>query len=136
MGHSETVRPCNRCRLGSVIILSSVAQLAWEAMSELVRKDREGRVMTVDLALEGQRTLWLGSAYFPTTGAFSNERQASYDEMARCSASSEPVLPVINDRLLAAVLAGTRLCRRHEDPFYNLSTTCPDGVRTGRRNRL
>ena len=45
-------------------------------------------------------------------------------------------LPVNNDRLLAAVLAGTRLCRRHEAPFHNLSTTCPDGVRTGRRNRL
>ena len=45
-------------------------------------------------------------------------------------------LPVNHDRLLAAVLAGTRLCRRHEAPFHNLSTTCPDGVRTGRRNRL
>ena len=41
-----------------------------------MRKDRVGRVMTVDLALEGQRTLRLGSAYFPTTGASSDERQA------------------------------------------------------------
>ena len=32
--------------------------------------------MTVDLALEGQQTLRLGSAYFPTTGASSDERQA------------------------------------------------------------
>ena len=46
--------------------------------------------MTVDLALEGQRTLRLGSAYFPTTGASSDDRQAIYDEMTRCSAGSEP----------------------------------------------
>ena len=45
-------------------------------------------------------------------------------------------LPVNNDRLLAAVLAGTGLCRRHKAPFHNLSTTCPDGARTGRRNRV
>jgi len=32
--------------------------------------------MTVDLALEGQWTLRLGSAYFPATGASSDERQA------------------------------------------------------------
>ena len=51
--HGETVRPCNRGRLGVVIILSPVARLAWEARGELVRKYREGRVMTVDLALEG-----------------------------------------------------------------------------------
>ena len=55
-----------------------------------MRKDREGRVMTVDLALEGQRTLRLGSAYFPTTGASSDERHAFYDVMARCSAGGEP----------------------------------------------
>ena len=73
--HGGTVRPCNRGRLGVVIILSPVARLAWEARGELVRKDREGRVMTVDLALEGQRTLRLGSAYFPTTGASSDKRQ-------------------------------------------------------------
>jgi exonuclease III len=88
--HGETVRPCNRGRLGIVIILSPVARLAWEARGELVRKDREGRVMTVDLALEGQRTLRLGSAYFPTTGASSDERQAFYDEMTRYSADGEP----------------------------------------------
>ena len=46
--------------------------------------------MTVDLALEGQWTLRLGSAYFPTTGASSDERQASYDEMTRYSAGGEP----------------------------------------------
>ena len=46
--------------------------------------------MTVDLALEGQRTLRLGSAYFPTTGASSDERQAFYDEMTRYSAGGEP----------------------------------------------
>jgi len=40
-------------------------------------------VVTVDLALEGQRTLRLGSAYFPTTVASSDERQAFYDKMAR-----------------------------------------------------
>ena len=73
--------------MGVVIILSPVARLAWEARGELVRKDREGRVMTVDLALEGQRTLRLGSAYSPTTGASSDERQSFYDEMARCSAA-------------------------------------------------
>ena len=39
--------------------------------------------MTVDLALEGQWVLRLGSAYSPATGASSDERQASYDEMAR-----------------------------------------------------
>ena len=50
-----------------------------------MRKERERRVMTVDLALEGQRTLRLGSAYFPTTGASSDERQAFYDEMTRYS---------------------------------------------------
>ena len=65
--HGETVRPCNRGRLEIVIILSPVARLAWEARGELVRKDREGRVMAVDLALEGQRTLRLGAADFPTT---------------------------------------------------------------------
>ena len=84
--HGETVRPCNRGRLGVVIILSPVARLAWEARGELVRKDRKdrkGRVMTADLALEGQRTLRLDSAYFPTTGASSDERQALYDKMAR-----------------------------------------------------
>ena len=32
--------------------------------------------MTVDLTLEGQRTLRLGSAYFPATGASSNAQQA------------------------------------------------------------
>ena len=58
--HGETVRPCNRGRLGIVTILGLVARLAWEARGELVRKDREGRVMTVDLALEGQWALWLG----------------------------------------------------------------------------
>ena len=77
----ETVRPCNRGRLGIVIILSPVARLAWEARGELVRKNRVGRVMTLDLALEGQRTLRLGSAYFPTTGTSSDERRAFYDEM-------------------------------------------------------
>ena len=46
--------------------------------------------MTVELALEGQRTLRLGSAYFPTTGASSNKRQAFYDEMARFLAGDEP----------------------------------------------
>ena len=84
--HGETVRSCTRGRLGVVIILSPVARLAWEAGGELVRRDREGRVMTVDLALEGKRTLRLGSAYSPTTGASSDERQAFYDEMTRCSA--------------------------------------------------
>ena len=44
--------------------------------------------MTVDLALEGQWTLRLGSAYSPATGASSDERQA--DEMARYSAGGEP----------------------------------------------
>ena len=88
--HGETVRPCNRGRLGIVIILSPVARLAWEARGELMRKDRVGRVMTVDLALEGQQTLRLGSAYFPTTGASSDERQAFYDEMTRYSADGEP----------------------------------------------
>ena len=88
--HGETVRPCNRGRLEIVFILSPVARLAWEAMGELVRKDREGRVMTVDLALEGHRTLRLGSAYSPTTDASSDERQAFYDEMTRYSAGGEP----------------------------------------------
>ena len=37
--------------------------------------------MTVDLALEGKRTLRLGSTYFPTTGVSSDDRQAFYDEM-------------------------------------------------------
>ena len=46
--------------------------------------------MTVDLALEGQWTLRLGSAYSRATGASSDERQAFYDEMARCSAGGEP----------------------------------------------
>ena len=32
--------------------------------------------MTVDLALEGQWALRLGSAYSPTTGASTDERQA------------------------------------------------------------
>ena len=68
---------CNRGRLGLVIILNPAARLASEARGKLVRKDREGRVMTVDLALEGQRTLRLGSAYFPTTGVSSDDRQAS-----------------------------------------------------------
>ena len=45
--------------------------------------------MTVDLALEGQWTLRLGSAYSPATGASSDERQP-YDEMARYSAGGEP----------------------------------------------
>ena len=85
----ETLRSSNRGRLGVVIIFSPVARLAWEARGELARKDREGRVMTVDLALEGQRTLRLGLAYFPTTSASSDERQAFYDEMARCSADGE-----------------------------------------------
>ena len=58
--HGETVRPCNRGRLGIVIILSPVARLAWEARGELMRKDRVWRVMTVDLALEGQWALRLG----------------------------------------------------------------------------
>ena len=39
--------------------------------------------MTVDLVREGQRTLQLGSAYFPTTGASSDERQTFHDEIAR-----------------------------------------------------
>ena len=46
--------------------------------------------MTVDLALEGQWTLRLGSAYFPTTGASLDEQQAFYDEMTRYSAGGEP----------------------------------------------
>ena len=45
--------------------------------------------MTVDLALEGQWTLRLGSAYSPATDASSGE-QAFYDEMARYSAGGEP----------------------------------------------
>ena len=55
-----------------------------------MRKDRVWRVMTVDLALKGQRTLRLGSACFSTTGASLDERQAFYDEMTRCSAGGEP----------------------------------------------
>ena len=46
--------------------------------------------MTVDLALEGQWTLRLGSAYSQATGAFSDERQAFYDEMTRYSTDGEP----------------------------------------------
>ena len=46
--------------------------------------------MTVDLALESQWALWLGSAYFPATGASSDERQAFYDEMTRYSEGGEP----------------------------------------------
>ena len=61
-----------------------------EARGELVRKDREGRVMTVNLALEGQRTLQLDSAYSSTTVTSSDERQACYDEMTRCAAGGEP----------------------------------------------
>ena len=53
-----------------------------------MRKDRVGRVMKVDLALEGQRTLRFCSAYFPTTVASSDERL--YNEMARYSADGEP----------------------------------------------
>ena len=55
-----------------------------------MRKDREGRVMTVDLALEGQWAPRLSSAYSPATSASSDERQAFYDEMTRCSAGGEP----------------------------------------------
>ena len=77
--HGGAVRSCNRGRLGVVIILSPIARLAWEARGELVRKDREGRVMAVDLALEGHRTLRLGSACSPATGASSDEGQAYYD---------------------------------------------------------
>ena len=36
--------------------------------------------MTVDLALEGQRTLSLGSADFPTMGVSSDDRHAFYDK--------------------------------------------------------
>lgn len=46
--------------------------------------------MTVDLALEGQWTLRLGSAYFPATGASSDERQAFNDEMTRYLVGGEP----------------------------------------------
>ena len=46
--------------------------------------------MTVDLALEGQWTLRLGLAYFPATGASSDERQAYCDEMTRYSVGGEP----------------------------------------------
>ena len=46
--------------------------------------------MTVDLALEGQWTLRLGSAYSPATGASLDERQASYDEITRYSTGGEP----------------------------------------------
>ena len=46
--------------------------------------------MTVDLALEGQWTLRLGSAYSPATGASSDERQAFCDEITRHSAGGEP----------------------------------------------
>jgi hypothetical protein len=88
--HGETVRSCNRGRLGVVIILSPIARLAWEARGELVRKDREGRVMAVDLALEGHRTLRLGSACSPATGASSDEGQAFYDGVTRCSAGGGP----------------------------------------------
>ena len=47
-------------------------------------------MMTVDLALEGQWTLRLGSAYSSATSASSDERQAFYDEMTRYSAGGEP----------------------------------------------
>ena len=46
--------------------------------------------MTVDLALEGQWTLRLGSVYFPATGASLDDRQAFYDRMTRCSAGGKP----------------------------------------------
>ena len=46
--------------------------------------------MAVYLALKGQWTLRLGSAYSPATGASSDERQAFYDEMTRHSADGEP----------------------------------------------
>ena len=46
--------------------------------------------MTVDLALEGQWTLRLGSAYSPAKGASSDEQKAFYDEMTRYSAGGEP----------------------------------------------
>ena len=55
-----------------------------------MRKDRKGRVMTVDLALEGHRTLRLGSACSPATGASSDEGQAFYDGVTRCSAGGGP----------------------------------------------
>ena len=72
-------------------------------------------------------------------GAVDLVEEEAFDRFRRLISVEAAVfdsLPVNNDRLLAAVLAGTRLCRRHEAPFHNLSTTCPDGVRTGRRNRL
>ena len=47
-------------------------------------------MVTVDLKLEGQWALRLGSASFPATGASSDERQAFYDEMTRFSAGGEP----------------------------------------------
>jgi hypothetical protein len=66
--HGETVRSCTRGRLGVVIILSPVARLAWEAGGELVRRDREGRVMTVDLALEGKPDAAVGLGLLPNHG--------------------------------------------------------------------
>ena len=47
-------------------------------------------MITVDLALDGQWTLRLGSAYSPATGASSDEQQAFYDEMTRYLAGGEP----------------------------------------------
>ena len=47
--------------------------------------------MTVDLALECQWTLRLGSAYFPAAGSSSDERQAFYDEITRYSAGRIPL---------------------------------------------
>jgi hypothetical protein len=80
--HGETAKSCNRGRNGVAIILSPEARVAWELGGSMEWHSSTGRALTVRIPVEGRKFLTVCSAYAPTSGQPSTDRQAFYDEVS------------------------------------------------------
>ena len=80
--HGEKTKSCKRGRNGVTIILDSKARAAFESGGSKFRHSENGRVLTLDIPVEGSKTLKVTSAYAPCSNRHSAERQAFYDDVA------------------------------------------------------
>ncbi len=94
--HAEKKKSCSRGRKGVGILLNKSATQAWEHTDRRIKHDDDARVLAVDLALEGTKTLRVASAYAPTTAASAADRQEFYS-------SVESVVGSSNDQRLVAI---------------------------------
>ena len=88
--HGETHRTCRRGRRGVAIVLGQEAYRAWIAADKRTHTDRDGRVLTIHLALDGDGTMVVGSAYAPTSGESTAARMCFYDDLSRCAGAGGP----------------------------------------------